>query len=129
MSVFCALPALSLALSFRHVPKKYTPVGQSSLSLAEHKIHLMQSIYFSMQYINIFSYGDFMNTEKRNSYGLFDAPVRSVEKERMELFPEDIKRQLEAGAFFMSREDAITEGFLSPHDEQDTVTVSVREVV
>lgn len=70
-----------------------------------------------------------MNTEKRNSYGLFDAPVRSLEKERMELSPEDIERQLEAGAFFMSREDAIAKGFLSPHDEQDTVTVSVREAV
>ena len=70
-----------------------------------------------------------MNTEKRNSYGLFDAPVRSPEKEHMELFPEDIERQLEAGAFFMSREDAIAEGFLSPHDEPDTVTVSVREAV
>ena len=70
-----------------------------------------------------------MNTEKRNSYGLFDAPVRSPEKEHMELFPEDIERQLEAGAFFMGRNEAMAAGFLSPHDEPDTVIVEVREDV
>ena len=70
-----------------------------------------------------------MNTGKRNSYGLFDAPVRLPERERISLSRDDIERQLEAGAFFMSREDAIAEGFLSPHDEPDTVTVSVREAV
>lgn len=70
-----------------------------------------------------------MNTEKRNSYGLFDAPVRSPERERIALSRSDIERQLEAGAFFMSREDAIAKGFLSPHDEPDTVIVEVREDV
>ena len=70
-----------------------------------------------------------MNTGKRNSYGLFDAPVRLPERERISLSKGDIERQLDAGAFFMSREDAIAAGFLSPHDEQDTVTVSVREDV
>ncbi len=70
-----------------------------------------------------------MKTEKRNSYGLFDAAVRSPEKEHITLLPKDIERQLDAGAFFMSREDAIAAGFLNPHDEQDTVTVSVREDV
>ena len=70
-----------------------------------------------------------MTTEKRNSYGLFDAPVRNQEKERITLSPDDIERQLDAGAFAMSREDAIAAGYLSPHEEQDTVIVSVKEDV
>ena len=70
-----------------------------------------------------------MNTEKRNSYGLFDAPVRSQAKEHIMRSPDDIERQLDAGAFVMSREDAITAGFLSPHEEPDTVIVSVQEAV
>lgn len=70
-----------------------------------------------------------MNLEKRNSYGLFDAPVRNQEKERITLSPDDIERQLDAGAFVMSREDAIAAGYLSPHEEQDTVIVDVREAV
>lgn len=70
-----------------------------------------------------------MNTEKRNSYGLFDAPVRLPDKERVTLSPDDIERQLDAGAFVLSREDAITAGFLSPHEEPDTVIVSVQEAV
>ena len=70
-----------------------------------------------------------MNTEKRNSYGLFDAPVRLPDKERVTLSSDDIERQLDAGAFVLSREDAITAGFLSPHEEPDTVIVSVQEAV
>lgn len=70
-----------------------------------------------------------MTTEKRNSYGLFDAPVRNQEKEHITLSPDDIERQLDAGAFIMSREDAIAAGYLSPHEEQDTVIVDVREAV
>ena len=70
-----------------------------------------------------------MNAEKRNSYGLFDAPVRNQEKEHITLSLADIERQLDAGAFVMSREDAITAGFLSPHEEPDTVIVDVREAV
>ncbi len=70
-----------------------------------------------------------MNLEKRNSHGLFDAPVRNQEKERITLSPDDIERQLDAGAFVMSREDAIAAGYLSPHEEQDTVIVSVKEAV
>ena len=45
------------------------------------------------------------------------------------LSPDDIERQLDAGAFLMSREDALTAGFLSPHEEPDTVIVSVQEAV
>ena len=70
-----------------------------------------------------------MNTENRNSYGLFDAPVRSQAKEHIMLSRDDIERQLDAGAFLMSREDALTAGFLSPHEEPDTVIVSVQEAV
>ncbi|WP_278593710.1 hypothetical protein [Bilophila wadsworthia] len=70
-----------------------------------------------------------MNAEKHNSYGLFDAPLRLSEKERIPLSREDIERQLDAGAFFMSRKEAIAAGFLSPHDEPDTVIVDVREDV
>ena len=36
-----------------------------------------------------------MNTENRNSYGLFDAPVRSQAKEHIMLSPDDIERQLD----------------------------------
>ena len=70
-----------------------------------------------------------MNTENRNSYGLFDAPVRRQEKEQITLSPADIEQQLDAGAFVLSREDAITAGFLSPHEEPDTVILSVQEAV
>ena len=70
-----------------------------------------------------------MNAEKRNSYGLFDAPVRNQEKEHITLSPADIERQLDAGAFVMSREDAIAAGFLNPHDEPDTVIVDVQEAI
>ena len=70
-----------------------------------------------------------MTTENRNSYGLFDAPVRRQEKEHITLSPDDIERQLDAGAFVMNREEAITLGFLSPHEEPDTVVISVQEAV
>ena len=38
----------------------------------------------------------------------------------------DIERQLEAGAFFMDRNEAIEAGFINPQDEPDTVIVDVR---
>ena len=65
-------------------------------------------------------------TTERNSYGLFDAPVRSDEKERVILTQADIERQREAGAFVMGREEAIAAGFINPHDEPDTVIVDIR---
>ena len=67
-----------------------------------------------------------MNTNTRNSYGLYDAPVRFPEKERVTLTEEDIERQLDAGAFLLSREEAIEAGFINPYDEADTVIVTVR---
>ena len=65
-------------------------------------------------------------TTERNSYGLFDAPVRSAEKEHITLSQEAIELQLEAGAFMMDREEAIAAGFINPQDEPDTVIVDVR---
>ena len=62
-----------------------------------------------------------------NSYGLFDTSVRSPEKERVTLTQVDIERQLDAGAFLMSREEAVAAGFLNPYDEQDPVIVDIRE--
>lgn len=63
-----------------------------------------------------------------NSYGLFDTPVRSPEKERVTLTQVDIERQLDAGAFLMSREEAIAAGFIHEHDEQDSVIADILEV-
>lgn len=65
-------------------------------------------------------------TMERNSYGLFDSPVRSAKKERVTLTEADIERQLEAGAFFMDRHEAIEAGFINPQDEPDTVIVDAR---
>ena len=67
-----------------------------------------------------------MTKDTRNSYGLFDAPVRSLGKERVTLTQADIERQREAGAFVMGREEAIAAGFINPQDEPDTVIVDVR---
>ncbi len=49
------------------------------------------------------------------------------EKERVTFTQTDIERQLDAGAFLMSREEAVTAGFINPQDEQDTVIVDIRE--
>ena len=68
-----------------------------------------------------------MNNATPNTHGLFDAPVRSIEKECVTLTRADIERQLDAGAFLMSREEAVAAGFLNPYDEQDTVIVDIRE--
>lgn len=68
-----------------------------------------------------------MTTQKRNDFGLFDIPVRSPEKERVTLTQADIERQLDAGAFVMSREEAVTAGFINPQDEQDVAIVEIQE--
>lgn len=60
-----------------------------------------------------------------NSYGLFDTPVRSPEKESVTLTQVDIERQLDAGAFLMSHEEAIAAGFLNPLEEPDTILVDI----
>ena len=66
-----------------------------------------------------------MNEITPNSYGLFDAPVRSIEKERVTLTRADIERQLDAGAFLMSREEAVAAGFLNPLEAPDAVLVDI----
>lgn len=66
-----------------------------------------------------------MNNATPNAHGLFDMPVRFPEKERVTLTQADIERQLDAGAFLMSREEAIAAGFLNPLEEPDTVLVDI----
>ena len=66
-----------------------------------------------------------MNDATPNTHGLFDAPVRSIEKERVTLTRADIERQLDAGAFLMSREEAVAAGFLNPLEEPDAVLVDI----
>lgn len=68
-----------------------------------------------------------MHNEQRNSLGLFDAAHRSPEKVRVLLTREDIERQLDAGAFPLSREEAVAAGFLNPQDMQDSVVIDIRE--
>ncbi|WP_300907055.1 hypothetical protein [uncultured Desulfovibrio sp.] len=66
-----------------------------------------------------------MNDATPNTHGLFDAPVRTIEKERVTLTQADIERQLDAGAFLMSREEAVAAGFLNPLEDPDTVLVDI----
>ena len=68
-----------------------------------------------------------MNTENRNSYGLFDAPVSSAEKERVTLTQADIERQRDAGAFIMDWTEAVESGFINPDYEPDTAIIDVRK--
>ena len=70
-----------------------------------------------------------MNTPTRNSYGLFDAPVRNTDKKTPVVFmtQKDIEAQMEAGAFLMRRADAIAKGFINPLEDPDTVVVSIRQ--
>lgn len=66
-----------------------------------------------------------MDAENRNTYGLFDAARRFPEKERVTLTQADIERQLDAGAFLMSREEAVAAGLLNPLEEPDAVIVDI----
>lgn len=66
-----------------------------------------------------------MTEQKRNASGLFDIPVRFPDKERVTLTQADIERQLDAGAFLMSREEAVAAGFLNPLEEPDAVLVDI----
>ncbi|WP_291447700.1 hypothetical protein [Desulfovibrio sp.] len=68
-----------------------------------------------------------MDTQKCNRFGLYDAARRSPEKERVTLTQADIERQLDAGAFVMSREEAVTAGFINPQDEQGVTIVEIQE--
>lgn len=66
-----------------------------------------------------------MTEQNRNASGLFDIPVRFPDKERVTLTRADIERQLDAGAFLMSREEAVAAGFLNPLEEPDAVLVDI----
>lgn len=66
-----------------------------------------------------------MDAENRNTYGLFDTARRFPEKERVTLTQADIERQLDAGAFLMSREEAVAAGLLNPLEEPDAVIVDI----
>ena len=68
-----------------------------------------------------------MGMENRNTFGLFDAARRFSEKERVTLTQADIERQLDAGAFIMSREEAIAAGFLNPLEEPVIVDIAREE--
>lgn len=95
---------------------------------ARNELLLAFQSLLSQPFVNItkISQEDKMTTGKRNSHGLFDAPVRSTEKERVTLTEADIERQLDAGAFFMDRDEAIKAGFINPQNEPDTVIIDVR---
>ena len=67
------------------------------------------------------------DTSERNSYGLFDNPVRSEELEHVRQTLGDLERQVDAGAFVVSREEAQASGLLSPYDEQDVVITDANE--
>ena len=64
-------------------------------------------------------------TQRQTRTVSFDAPVRTIEKERVTLTVADIERQLDAGAFLMSREEAVAAGFLNPLEEPDAVLVDI----
>jgi len=66
-----------------------------------------------------------MTKQNRNASGLFDIPIRFPDKERVTLTQADIERQLDAGAFLMSREEAVAAGFLNPLEEPDAVLVDI----
>ena len=66
-----------------------------------------------------------MTEQNRNASGVFDIPVRFPATERVTLTRADIKRQLDAGAFLMSREEAVAAGFLNPLEEPDAVLVDI----
>ena len=66
-----------------------------------------------------------MTEQNRNASGLFDIPVRFPDKERVTLTQADIERQLDAGAFLMSREEAVAAGFLNPLEAPDAVLVDI----
>ena len=70
-----------------------------------------------------------MNTPTRNSYGLFDAPVRNTDKKPPVVFmtQKDIEAQMEDGAYLMRRADAIAKGFINPLEGPVTVVVSIRQ--
>ena len=68
-----------------------------------------------------------MNIKTTNKYGLYDAPVRVLERESIRLTPAMIEEQLDEGAFLLSREQALEAGLLSPYDDETVCNVSITE--
>jgi len=62
--------------------------------------------------------GEVMNTPSRNSHGLYDAPNRKAAREPLALTQDQLQRQLEDGAFYLDRSEAIQKGFLNPYDDE-----------
>lgn len=56
-----------------------------------------------------------METETRNSWGLYDAPLAGTAPMRP-LTEETLDAQLAAGAIVLSREEAVAAGFLQEDD-------------
>ena len=77
------------------------------------------------EYIKI--YGEGMSITTTNKYGLFDAPIRATERERIRLTPAMLEEQLDAGAFLLSREQALAVGLLSPYDDETVCDVIITE--
>lgn len=66
-------------------------------------------------------------SDERNSRGLFDIPVPATQKSIIDMTSADFERQLDEGAFLMSREEAVRQGFLNPAYEPDTVITAIVE--
>ena len=66
-------------------------------------------------------------SDERNSRGLFDIPVPATQKPIIDMTSADFERQLDEGAFLMSREEAVRQGFLNPAYEPDTVIAAIVE--
>lgn len=65
--------------------------------------------------------------EERNSKGLFDLPVPFKEKAEISMNRSDFERQLDEGAFMLTREQAIKQGLINPDYEPDTVIACFQE--
>ena len=68
-----------------------------------------------------------MTANKRNQNGLYDAPVRNTAREIIILTQEDSEERINNGAFMMTREQAISSGFLYPHDDQESIIAFASE--
>lgn len=65
--------------------------------------------------------------DERNSRGLFDIPVPATQKFIIDMTVADFERQLDEGAFLMSREEAVKQGYLNPAYDPDTVIAAIVE--
>ena len=66
-----------------------------------------------------------MKEHETNQFGLYDSSVRSNRRLPLPVPGDDIESQLQAGAFVMTRSEAVELGSLTPYDEQDTADLHV----